>query len=428
MISDNQILKALRSKKSYKTCAKKLGISTEEFIKRKNMLNSKDFEKDYYIAALEEKVVEVSENLKDGSARIKAVSLSEPHSAEDIEKLIKIDKAKWKLATYWNKQHKDSKGQDYWVVSAMVTKVNETEMSIDDAEQILNKVFAKTTPMEKVKVERASNRKALFVYTSDKHVAAYVDDKEAMYKNTYDRPTFISRLLMVLSEIQYLHSVYGTFDQIFVVDLGDRMDGMNAQTTRGGHKLPQNMSDKEAFEAALVGEKHFYDILFNSGYAENYTVIANACSNHGGIFDYMVARALEIYIKAAYPHVRTHIQEKFLDHVHYGKHVFVFTHGKDTADLKHGLPFHLNDKTENYLNKYLMYNKIDPESKTISIIKGDLHRDASETTYGFRYRNVLSLFGGSKWVGNNFGPVRPGCSFDVVEETTDRIYEHKLLF
>lgn len=432
MIHNEQIIKAIKSKKSNRECAKKLNISLGEYLERKKEVVQgifSDLEKNTYIIALEEKILEFSENVEKGTANIKATSLSEPKSAEDIEKILKLDKDKWKLSTYWNKQHKDSKGVDYWVVSAMVTKKQENELSTEDIENILLKVFNQISPeICKPKLAKLSNQRALFIYTSDKHIAAYVDGNEAVYKNQYDKQSFKSRMVSILFEIFYLVETFGRFEDIYIIDLGDRMDGLNAQTTRGGHKLPQNMTDKEAFETAVIVEKEFYDVLFKSEYANNFHIISNACSNHGGVFDYMVSRALEIYVNAVYPYVSTSIQEKFIDHIEYGNHVVIFTHGKDTEDMKHGMPLHMNDKTENYINKYLMYNNIDVKSKTVSVVKGDLHKDTSESTYNFRYRNVLSLFGGSKWIGTNFGPTKAGCSFDIIEKTTERIFEHKILF
>ena len=433
MISSNQIIRAIKSKRSNKECARKLGVSLNEFMVKKKEFITNQFsetEKDMYVIALEEKIIEFSENVSEGTAKIKGISLSEPHSAEDIENILKIDKDKWKLSTYWNKQHKDSKGVDYWVISAMITKKQENELSVEDIDALLTKVFNKVkyVPIKTTPSNKLTNNKALFIYTSDKHIAAYVNDKEAIYKNDYGKMSFQARMLNVLYEVYYLVNLFGQFEDIFIIDLGDRMDGMHAQTTRGGHKLPQNMSDKEAFETAITVEKEFYDRMFQSEYSQNYHIISNACSNHGGIFDYMVSRALELYVNATYPFVKTSVQEKFIDHIEYGKHVLIFTHGKDTEDMKHGMPLHMNDKTENYLNKYLMYNDIDPKSKQISVIKGDLHKDTSETTYNFRYRNVLSLFGGSKWIATNFGPSKSGCSFDVVEKETTRIFEHKILF
>jgi hypothetical protein len=430
MISDNDILKAIKSKKSNKECAKRLGINIAEYLSRKQFFINKtieDVEKNSYIGVLEEKIIEFSENVSEGTAKIKAIALEEPKTAEEIEKILKIDIAKWKLSSYWNKQHKNN-GNDYWVISAMITKKQENELNVEDFNEILNKVFSNVQVHKRTDSVKITNEKALFVYTSDKHISAYVDDVEAMYKNNYNFLTFKSRMYNVLYEIQYLHNLYKRFSDIYIIDLGDRMDGMNAQTTRGGHKLPQNMTDKEAFENVLTVEKNFYDVVFTSDYAESYHIISNACSNHGGIFDYMVSRALEIYVNAKYPYVKTSVQEKFIDHIYYGKHVFLLSHGKDTEDMKHGLPLHLNDKTENYINKYLMYNRIDPDVSYVSFIKGDLHKNTSEQSYNFRYRNALSLFGGSKWIGTNFGPTKAGCSFDIVEKNTDRIFEHKILF
>lgn len=431
MATNLEILNAMKWKKSAAYCAERLGLSVAEYIIRSTELRKGESasEKDIYIAELEDRLLEFKEDLDKGTATVKGISGSEPKSAEDIEKILKIDRSKWKLSSYWNKQHKDSKGRDYWVVSAMITKKGEKSMSTEDVEDILKTVFKDT----KIVVQQApskgiSNKKALFVYTSDKHIAAYVDNNVSIYHNDYTEGSFRFRMNLIFLEIRHLMSIYGRFEDIYIIDLGDRMDGLNGYTTRGGHKLPQNMSDKEAFETAISVEKEFFDLLFQSDFAVNYSIISNANSNHGGVFDYMVSRALEIYINTAYPFVKTSVQEKFLDHVEYGKHILILTHGKDDADMKSGLPLHINDKTENYLNKYIMHNGLKTEDKYVSVIKGDLHTDSSQTTYNFRYRNVLSIFGGSKWISTNFGPSHPGCSFDVIEKDSHRIYEHKMLF
>lgn len=430
MATNLQILNAMKWKKSSAYCADRLGLSISEYITRCNELrkNEKTDQKDIYIAQLEDRLLEFKEDVDNGTATVKGISGSEPKSPEDIEKILNIDKSKWKLSSYWNKQHRDNKGRDYWVVSAMITKKGEKSISLDDVEDILKKVFKNTKVVVQQPLKGLSNKKALFVYTSDKHIAAYVDNNRSIYYNEYTENSFRYRMNLIFLEIKHLESIYGKFEDIFIIDLGDRMDGLNGYTTRGGHKLPQNMSDREAFETAISVEKEFFDLLFQSGFANNYTVISNANSNHGGVFDYMVSRALEIYINTAYPFVKTSVQEKFLDHIEYGKHIMILTHGKDDADMKSGLPLHINDKTENYLNKYIMHNNLNTDDKYVSVIKGDLHTDSSQTTYNFRYRNVLSIFGGSKWIATNFGPSHPGCSFDVVEKDTHRIYEHKMLF
>ena len=41
------------------------------------------------------------------------------------------------------------------------------------------------------------------------------------------------------------YHIGGGFENIVICNLGDSLDGYNGQTTRGGHDLAQNMSNKE---------------------------------------------------------------------------------------------------------------------------------------------------------------------------------------
>ena len=98
-------------------------------------------------------------------------------------------------------------------------------------------------------------------------------------------------------------------------------------------------------------------------------------------------------------------------------YTILFTHGKDDSDMKYGLPLVLNDKTENYINNYIDYHQIDTR-KPIHFIKGDLHQSATQYGKRFRYKNVGSIFGSSKWIHTNFGNTKPICDIDIFEESS----------
>jgi hypothetical protein len=417
-----RVLHSINWKKSNRYCADKLGISLDYYNQIKgDILNKTRFNAD--APDIDDNAFyEIEENIKEGTARITSASTKQALSADEVIQILKIDLTKWELQRYWNKQK--SKG---WLVSALVAKKKSNDISIEDVESILGKVFKDKPFQPLITYPTISNQKALFIYLSDRHIAAHVSGV-AMYSNDYNGLIYKQRLAEVLHEVFYQKSIYGKFEDIFIIDLGDKMDGLDGYTTRGGHKLPQNMNNRQSFEIAVSAEKEFIDAVIQSDCANNYHVYQNANSNHGGDFDYMVNRALEIYINTKYPQVQTRIFEKFIEHINYGEHCILLTHGKDDADMKHGLPLHLNDKTENYFRKYLMYNKINPDEHHISIVKGDLHISACQYAYGFRYRNVLSLFGGSKWIATNFGPSRPGVSYEIIEKGTDRILEGNVMF
>ncbi len=438
-----KVFDSLKWKKNAQYCADKLGISTEEYLELKqevigmkqdiiehageniDEMTRLKLQRREELEETEEvdQILEKNHFIDNGKLEVKALLVTEPMSPEEIIQKCKVDPEKWKLVTYWNKQKKDR-----WEISALFAPKKEQEVTLDDAEAILQKVFSQVTLTAQEKPPVVSlNKKALFVYLSDRHIGAFVGDT-ALYANSYSSAEYDERMKDVYYQILKLHKTFGTFEDLYIIDLGDKMDGQNGMTTRGGHKLPQNMSNKQAFETAIAVEKYFLDRIIEDNIAENYHVFQNCNSNHGGDFDYMVNRALEIYLNSVYPWVKTRMLTKFIEHEVYGEHVFLFTHGKDDEDMKHGLPLHLNDKVENYFRKYLMYHNINPQTAYISIVKGDLHMANSQEAYGFRYRNVLSLFGGSKWIGTNFGPNKPGVCFDIVDGQSQDIMETKYTF
>jgi hypothetical protein len=160
--------------------------------------------------------------------------------------------------------------------------------------------------------------------------------------------------------------------------------------------------------------------------ANNVHFVAVTEDNHAGAFGYCANRAVEIYLNVKYPAITTRIMSKFIEHVSYGEHTLLFTHGKDSEDMKHGLPRRLDQKTELYINDYIDHFKLG--DKYVHLIKGDLHQESNEFGKRFRYKNVLSLYGASKWIHTNFGNSKSGACFEVIEKHTPRVHQHSIVF
>ena len=203
---------------------------------------------------------------------------------------------------------------------------------------------------------------------------------------------------------------------LHIVELGDFADGLNGQTTRGGHSLPQNMTNQECFDAgfsfkvALIENlaPHFDQIYFRS--------INN--DNHSGDFAYFINSAFKFYCDSAFPDkdrsgnrkVQVTNQLKFIDYEIVGKYCFVTTHGKDSQHMKGGFKPKLDPNQVNKILGYLDTMKLLNRGYEIIFEKGDSHQYLfdSSTSDQFKYYNYPALSPSSDWVATNFQMGRSG--------------------
>jgi len=322
-------------------------------------------------------------------------------------------------------KEEDVKSVKFWQTQggdirySIVTKNDGLELP--SLEDVTKELVTKIEPTQLPKVKETTGD-ILVVFLSDKHIGA-LTKPEAMYDNPYNEEELQNRLIKVVSEIAntYTNRSEFAFEEIVLIDLGDALDGYNAQTTRGGHTLPQNMTNKEAFEVFIRLHKAFYNALFLSGFAKSYSVYHVSNSNHGGEFEHFATRCLQEYLTCSYPEVKFELLDKFITPISISNHTYLLSHGKDTEDMKQGLPLCLDAKTENYIKDYVLEKGI--STKNLHFVKGDLHQAGTQWGKHFRYRNVPSMYGSSKWIMTNFGLTKPGCSFDLIEGNSIKQWE-----
>lgn len=297
--------------------------------------------------------------------------------------------------------------------------------SIDEALDSIKTKFKDEIKPVKIKVEEKDNRKALFIYLADLHIGAKTSNN-SLFPNEYNSVIFKERLHHTLVTIKQNKEFFGVFDALYIVNLGDALDGYNAQTTRGGHTLPQNLDNNEQLDTFFEVHKDLFDSIVSLNAAKRIEYVACTNCNHSGNFGYAANRMLDIYLSLKYPDIKRTIITRFIDHIQYGQHTFMFTHGKDDKDMKFGLPASLNEKTENYINAYIHYHRI--QTPAIHLVKGDLHLSAKQPAKIFRYKNVLSLYGSSKWVQTNFMVNKCGYNYEIVDKYSTSIYENEHIF
>ena len=236
---------------------------------------------------------------------------------------------------------------------------------------------------------------------------------ETLYNTPWNKKILFDRLDEVIDHV----FTFKKGSTIVVDELGDFVDGLLGQTTRKGHELPQNMSDKECFDIAIEFKIKLVDKLLNI-YSK---VICNSIveDNHAGFYGYFVSSAVKNILEEKYGsnHVEYNIFEKFINHYSIAKHTFVLTHGKDSEALKFGFKPQLDtkqsDKIDQYCKEYNLYN-----GNHIEFSKGDSHQFMLDysTSNDFDYFNYPAFSPPSNWVKSNFGKSVEGCVFQNIDK------------
>jgi hypothetical protein len=200
---------------------------------------------------------------------------------------------------------------------------------------------------------------------------------------------------------------------LYIDELGDFMDGLFGETTRKGHKLPQTMSDKEAFDFGMQFKLSLVDAL-----APHYEkIICNNIveDNHAGVFGYFVSSSVKGMIESRYENVEYNIYDRFLNQYSVGKHTFVITHGKDSESLKFGFKPVLDPKQTEKIDQFCKEEKL-YNGNFIEFSKGDSHQFMLDytTSNDFDYFNYPAFSPPSNWVSINFKRSRSGIVFQNV--------------
>lgn len=204
---------------------------------------------------------------------------------------------------------------------------------------------------------------------------------------------------------------------LYLDDLGDFMDGLDKQTTRGGHELPQIMSDEDAYDLGLSFKIKQIDSLILH-YDKIY--VRNICNdNHAGKFSYFVNSAFKKYIELKYPErVEVFNQRKFIDHYiiecdgpyNYG---FITSHGKDSKEKKFGMNPKLTDKDQRVIDDYIDEHYLCQKGLILQFDKGDSHQRIFDNTSSsrFSYHSYFAFSPSSNYIQTNFKKGKSGFDF-----------------
>lgn len=270
--------------------------------------------------------------------------------------------------------------------------------------------YADYTPKEGNWVDR--------LVLTDIHIGMDVNggrNVSTMYEGKWDRDELLKRVYSVIRHVKSFQKG----STLIIDELGDLMDGLLGYTTRGGHELPQNMNDKEAFELAvefkitlIEGLKSLYDKIVCNNITED---------NHSGIFGYFVNSTIKHIIENRYPgNVEYNLMERFMNHYSIGNHTFILAHGKDSQDMKFSFKAILDVKQAEKIDQYCKENKL-YDGSFIEFSKGDSHQFIMDytTSNDFEYCTYPAFSPPSNWVKTNFKKSKSGFVFFNIDKESN---------
>ena len=375
-----QIEKSLRWKKNDEYCSTKLGISVEEYqFLKKQFLNSlkgfnlTDSEVHHSNSIKEERIIEFKEDLESGTAHIKGISFTEPHSPDEIIKILKIDTEKWKLSSYWNKQ-----SSDHWLISALVT-----QKKLEPTDYLKN-----TLDSFKPDYQPVTN-----VFLNEKfqeHTCGILSIQD-LHFGKEDNEDVIHHFKLSIENL--IHRAYMShyIDRIIYVIGGDllNMDTFNGTTTSGtpvdNDKKAQNAYD-DAFDAI------YWSVNYIKQFCKNLDVVYLP-GNHDRLSSYHLAHGISKCFPND-PSINFDVQYAERKVVTYGSNFFAFEHGdvtKKNTPLVYATEF---SKEWGYTKYRTCYTGHFHSKKTVEFVTENEHN-------GFAIKHLPSLSSTDYWHYHN---------------------------
>lgn len=257
-----------------------------------------------------------------------------------------------------------------------------------------------------------SSNISLILHLSDLHIGAKCESN-TLYPNDWNKEELERRL----KEVLYKVSGFGHLNTLVINLLGDNLDGMDNQTARRDHIMPQNMDNMEQVNTFMEVMTAF--ILNCRELANNVIIYSVKDGNHDGIAGYIATLALKNLLSKLAPEINFTLFQDFIGTYKFNGHTYCICHGKDDKFMKKGLPLNLDEKSKVMIYEWLNANNIIEDN--VHFIKGDLHSDNLNSCLRFDYRNVLSLFGASDYSNYNFSRNSYGVSYDLFIDNTRTI-------
>lgn len=296
-------------------------------------------------------------------------------------------------------------------LNKIIEEQKEEIAKLKDYRTIIKEGF-KDVPLTIKEINVTPCKRSIAIWLSDMHIGCAVTPYGAVMNENigWNNTMVLSRLDMLLTTIKQ----HGKFNEIWVFNLGDAIDGMDRTTSRRDVSLPQNMSNSEMARCYRLDINYLFDTMIENDMANKYYFRSVSQSNHGGDFEaqvneFLVNQLSKKGIDSFMPDTTfgiTKIQEIPI----------VYGHGKDTLHQNRPLGVYLDTRTKAYIDSLLRANGLTQHFGNILVVKGDSHQYNLSGCNDYTYLSVGSLFGSSEWAQSNFPNRGWEINYSIIED------------
>ena len=271
-------------------------------------------------------------NTEKGTEKWTAISQIEPRTAEDIEILLNLDKTKWKLSNYWNKEKTDGT----WHISALVTKLSVEENISQKFMDFLTTYKYRIPAIHRKNTNSNTVNSCLIINKQDAHLTKYdingQNDLKVRMDNMLDKMTRIVKRASVVNNLTKGIYILGS----------DLLDAeWTGMTTKG---TPQHgaCSYEEGFERVCSHEVEMIKLLLY--YVDELEVIY-VPGNHDRYVGWHVVNWLKMFFR---DQVNLHIDmdPKCTKYCRFDNTALMFNHGDKVKVEKLAQNFPIEFKDE----------------------------------------------------------------------------------
>lgn len=409
------------SAKEFKTEKyKKIYAESVECIEKLHDLNSREFES---LRSISKYLVEKHPGFKPSATykyikKLNRFLIKNNQIVTELRKISEQTGAEIKDINAWVKVRVD---KDKSVSVFLKGKDIDIAKNIDNCVDRFKDICKDMPKWRNVNYRTKSKEVALKGTFTDAHIGMKLEALTGLYKYDYDGDIFRKHIFdSFIPSLIAKKDIYGKFEDVIITDLGDAADGLNGYTTRGGHKLDQNMTDVDVFETIVRTKIEIVETLFNYDVGDRIIFQSVNNDNHAGVFAQLINKAVELYFNNR-DRVKIDNLNAFIEPRIYGNHCFLLTHGKDKIHMKRGLPLDLNKDVENTISKFIQHRGL--EKYYCHLEKGDLHQLSYNKCLNFDYRNFMSFAPPSNWIQHlpSVGDCYSGYSVQVINKWENEI-------